>query len=44
MADLLRTRIATSEYPAGGMLPSESALCREFGVAQTTIRRALVLL
>ncbi|WP_425574689.1 GntR family transcriptional regulator [Nonomuraea africana] len=26
------------------MLPSESALCREFGVAQTTIRRALVLL
>lgn len=44
IADLLRTRIQTSEYPAGGMLPAESALCREFGVAQTTIRRALVLL
>ncbi|WP_244894126.1 GntR family transcriptional regulator [Planobispora rosea] len=44
IADTLRARIGTSEYPAGSMLPSESELCREFGVARTTIRRALILI
>ncbi|WP_275956538.1 GntR family transcriptional regulator [Nonomuraea sediminis] len=44
IADLLRTRIRASEYRAGSMFPAESELCREFGVARTTIRRALVLL
>ncbi|WP_442790454.1 GntR family transcriptional regulator [Nonomuraea sp. NBC_01738] len=44
IADSLRSWIATGGYPPGSMLPSESRLCREFGVARTTIRRALTLL
>jgi len=44
IADVLRNRIETSEYPEGSMLPSELDLCREFGVARTTVRRALTLM
>ncbi len=31
-------------YPAGSMLPSEAALCAEFGVSRNTIRRAMAVL
>ncbi|MEV0613106.1 GntR family transcriptional regulator [Nonomuraea sp. NPDC050404] len=31
-------------YSAGSMLPSESALCAEFGIARNTVRRALAVL
>lgn len=44
IADVLRRRIESGEYPKGGMLPSELDLCREFGAARTTIRRALTLM
>ncbi|MFI6594632.1 GntR family transcriptional regulator [Nonomuraea sp. NPDC050536] len=44
IADSLRSWIATGGYPPGSMLPSESRLCKEFGVARTTVRRALTLL
>lgn len=42
--DRLRERIAMSMYPAGSMMPSEAALCAEFGVARNTVRRALAML
>jgi DNA-binding FadR family transcriptional regulator len=44
IADQLRTRIANQTLPAGGFLPSEARLRVEFGVSQTTIRKALDLL
>lgn len=33
-----------ARYPVGAMLPSEAELCAEFGVARSTVRRALALL
>jgi DNA-binding GntR family transcriptional regulator len=43
IADQLRTRIVTKQLPAGEHLLGES-LRTEFGVSQTTIRKALELL
>jgi DNA-binding GntR family transcriptional regulator len=37
----LRGRIASGEFAPGAALPSESALCTEYGVARNTLRRAL---
>lgn len=31
-------------YPVGSMLPSEAALCAEFGIARNTVRRAMAVL
>lgn len=39
-ADLLE-RIASGEYPAGSMLPTEHALCEAYAGSRITIRRAL---
>ncbi|WP_328927648.1 GntR family transcriptional regulator [Streptomyces sp. NBC_00190] len=39
IAEALRARIAEGIYPDG--LPSEAEIGREFGVARTTVRRAL---
>ncbi|MFD6872937.1 MULTISPECIES: GntR family transcriptional regulator [unclassified Streptomyces] len=39
IAEALRTRIATGTYVEG--LPSEAEIGREFGIARTTVRRAL---
>ncbi|MCP3758726.1 GntR family transcriptional regulator [Streptomyces sp. TBY4] len=39
IAEALRARIAEGTYPDG--LPSEAEIGREFGVARTTVRRAL---
>lgn len=36
--------IARGKYKPGDKLPSESAMCREFGVSRTTVRQALQLL
>ncbi|GAB2481375.1 GntR family transcriptional regulator [Nocardiopsis aegyptia] len=44
IADALRSRIAGGEFAPGGALPSEAALGEEFGVARTTVRRALATL
>jgi DNA-binding GntR family transcriptional regulator len=41
IADALCQRITTGELPPGSMLPSESELAREFGVARGTVRQAL---
>lgn len=37
----LRERITGGEFTPGTALPSESALCAEYGVARNTLRRAL---
>ncbi|MEV4568529.1 GntR family transcriptional regulator [Nonomuraea sp. NPDC049419] len=41
LADDLRQRIASGEYPPGGMIPSETALMQAYGVARGTVRQAL---
>ncbi len=41
LAAALRGRIAAGEYPAGAQLPTEGALCMEFGVSRITVRGAL---
>lgn len=41
LADALRARIASGEFPPGSMLPGESALCDEYNMARNTVRRAL---
>ncbi|MHB8867337.1 MAG: GntR family transcriptional regulator [Thermoleophilia bacterium] len=40
----LSDRIARGDYRSGEQLPSESQLCREFGVSPMTLRRALAML
>ena len=40
----LRESIETGEYPPGARIPTEQALCEQYGVARATVRRALDLL
>lgn len=44
IADRLRVRVESGEFSDAHALPSEQALCEEFGVSRTTVRRALELL
>jgi DNA-binding GntR family transcriptional regulator len=44
IADTLRERIAAGDPPPGSLLPSETALCGEYGVVRNTVRRALAAL
>jgi len=44
IAEALRARIRTGEGQGGGRLPSEHALCAEFGVSRPTVRQALDVL
>jgi GntR family transcriptional regulator len=44
VADELRQRVLAGAIPPGALLPSESALIREFGVSRGTIREAIALL
>jgi len=44
IAAAIRGRIENGEFPPGSSLPSESALCAEYGVARNTLRRALDVL
>ncbi|MGH9116313.1 MAG: GntR family transcriptional regulator [Acidimicrobiales bacterium] len=44
IADDLRRRIEEGEFAAGGLLPSESTLSREYEASRITIRRGLELL
>jgi DNA-binding GntR family transcriptional regulator len=37
----IRARIAEGEFPPGSALPSEAALCSQYGVSRNTLRRAL---
>jgi GntR family transcriptional regulator len=42
--DTLRERIGRGDWYAGMRLPSEAALCREFGTSRGPVRRALAVL
>ncbi|WP_058910690.1 GntR family transcriptional regulator [Entomohabitans teleogrylli] len=44
IADRLRLRLNSADYPIGSPLPGEKALAREFGVSRMTIRKATDLL
>ncbi|MHB9131323.1 MAG: GntR family transcriptional regulator [Armatimonadota bacterium] len=44
VAETLREQILSGSLPPGQKLPSEHALCAEFGVSRITIRRALQIL
>ncbi|MBM7506081.1 GntR family transcriptional regulator [Agromyces aurantiacus] len=44
VSGVLRERVARGEWAAGMRLPSEAALCREFGTSRGPIRRALSVL
>jgi GntR family transcriptional regulator len=44
VAETLRRRILTDEYPEGGFIPSALELEKEFGVSNITIRKALEIL
>jgi DNA-binding GntR family transcriptional regulator len=41
IAETLRQRVTSGEYAPGVPVPSEAALCAEFGVVRNTVRRAL---
>lgn len=41
ITETLRARVAGGEFAPGAALPSEAALCAEYGVARNMLRRAL---
>lgn len=44
VADVLAARIAEGVYQPRRRIPSEAALCDEFGVSRPTVRAAIALL
>jgi GntR family transcriptional regulator len=44
VADIIAARIGSGELAPGAKLPREQALADEFGVAYTTVRRAMEVL
>ncbi|UGQ09365.1 GntR family transcriptional regulator [Yinghuangia sp. ASG 101] len=44
VADDIRARIGTSEYPPGTKLPSEAAMIAEYGVSRPVVRQAIAAL
>lgn len=44
IADELRFQIRSGKYAAAAALPTEAALCQEYGVSRQTVRQALSLL
>lgn len=44
IAEVLRARVRSGEYAAGGLLPSESELSGQFDASRVTVRRSLELL
>ena len=44
LAGILRERIRTGEYAAGGKIPALIALQEEFGLSSMTVRRAVAVL
>ena len=44
IAEKLRLRLNSSDYPVGSPLPGEKTLAKEFGVARMTVRKATDLL
>ncbi|MBT4265635.1 MAG: GntR family transcriptional regulator [Deltaproteobacteria bacterium] len=44
LAQTLRERISTGEYPPGSKIPTEPKLCEEFGLSRITVRQAVEIL
>ncbi|MDG4833596.1 winged helix-turn-helix domain-containing protein [Solwaraspora sp. WMMD1047] len=44
LADELRRKIESGEWPAGTKLPSRSQLCKEYGVSDTVVGKAMMIL
>ncbi|MFF3354928.1 GntR family transcriptional regulator [Streptomyces sp. NPDC002917] len=44
LAEILRARIARGDWAAGRAIASENQLVQEYGLARSTVRRALILL
>ena len=44
IAEIIRQRIASGDYPTGSRLPTESEMVETWEVARTTARRAIALL
>ncbi|PZF97151.1 winged helix-turn-helix domain-containing protein [Micromonospora deserti] len=44
LADELRNKIESGEWPPGTKLPSRSQLCREYGVSDTIVGKAMMIL
>ncbi len=44
VAEILKQRILTGEYPIGEKLPAERAICEETGHSRTVIREAMIML
>ena len=44
LAEIIRGRIASGEYPKGSRLPSESDFMEEFEIGRNTARRAVAVL
>ncbi|RKR89568.1 GntR family transcriptional regulator [Micromonospora pisi] len=44
VADELRAKIESGEWSAGTKLPSRSQLCKQYGVSDTVVGKAMMLL
>ena len=44
LADLLRSKIEQGVFKIGSLLPTEMAICAEFGVSRSTVQKALSVL
>ncbi|WP_326561619.1 winged helix-turn-helix domain-containing protein [Micromonospora sp. NBC_01796] len=44
VADELRAKIESGEWSAGTRLPSRSQLCKQYGVSDTVVGKAMMLL
>ncbi|WP_433536420.1 winged helix-turn-helix domain-containing protein [Micromonospora sp. CA-249363] len=44
LADELRTKIESGTWPPGTKLPSRSQLCKEYGVSDTVVGKAMMIL
>ncbi|WNI19243.1 winged helix-turn-helix domain-containing protein [Actinacidiphila sp. ITFR-21] len=44
LADILRARIARGDWAPGRRIASETDLVQEYGLARTTVRRAIAVL
>lgn len=44
LAGIIRARIARGDWAPGRVMPSETRLVQEYGLARTTVRRAIAVL
>jgi GntR family transcriptional regulator len=44
LADELRAKIESGEWPPGTKLPSRSQLCRDYDVSDTVVGKAMMIL